>query len=636
MSFAPRTAQGARWTACDTAEIAREHALFRDRESKDEDATVTVTDSSTTRFTPTRWDLADLLPDAADARVDLAIQAIERRVAEIESKRDSLDTITPAGLVDLVRLYESLTEQMTVLGAYAGLRFSADTQDETAIALRNRLNHELTALGNRILFFTLWWKSLPEESARALRPDHDAAPDAAFFLEDQRRLSRYALEEKTEQLINTKDADGIGGLLTVFSMLTNRLTFQLEVDGKALELTRDELISYFLSADAGLREKAYQELGRVLLRESKVLAQIYTHRVRDWHAENVKLRGYASPIAVRNLSNDVPDQAVEALLAAAERNAVQFHRYFRLKAAWLGRDRLLRYDLYAPIGGGERRVGYSDAVAIVLETFAAFHPRFAREARRVFEEGHIDSEIRPGKRGGAFCASVLPRLTPWVHVNYTGRLRDVATLAHEMGHAIHGMLAAEHSVLTFHPSLPLAETASVFAELLVTERLLEEEADPAARRELLAGSLDDIYATVLRQAFFVRFEIDAHAAILENRSTEALCDLYLRNLERQFGSSIEIQPEFRYEWLGIPHLFSVPFYCYAYSFGQLLVLSLYRRYRQDPETFRAGYLRLLAHGGAAHPESVLAEAGIDITDPDFWQGGFDVVGEMIDRLEALG
>jgi oligoendopeptidase F len=332
----------------------------------------------------------------------------------------------------------------------------------------------------------------------------------------------------------------------------------------------------------------------------------------------------------------VPDRAVSALLDASERNAPHFHRYFRLKAARLGQERLRRYDLYAPFGDGDRRVEYADAVPIVLDTFAAFHPRFAREARRVFERAHIDSEIRPGKRGGAFCASVLPRHTPWLHVNYTGRLRDVATLAHELGHAIHGMLASEHSVLTFHPSLPLAETASVFAELLVTERLLEQEPDPAARRELLAGAIDDVYATVLRQAFFVRFEIDAHAAILENRSTEGLCDLYLENLERQFGSSVEVAPEFRYEWLGIPHLFSVPFYCYAYSFGQLLVLSLYKRYQEDPEAFRAGYLRMLAYGGAARPETVLQEAGIDMTDPAFWQGGFDVVGELIDRLEALG
>ena len=593
---------------------------------------MTVTDTRT-RYAQTRWDLADLLPDATEERVASVLASIEAKVAALEAKRATLDDLTGEGLLELVRLYESLSEEMTVLGAYSGLRFSADTQDEAAIGLRNHVHHALTVLGNRVLFFTLWWKALAEERAAELERAVTADRDAAFFLAEQRRLRRYALDEATEQLINTKDADGMGGLLTVFSMLTNRLTFKMKIDGRDQELTRDELTSHFLSPDAVLREQAYQELGRVLAHEAKVLGQIYLHRVRDWHSENVSLRGYASPIAVRNLSNDVPDAAVDALLASAESNAALFHRYFRAKAALLGHQRLRRYDLYAPLGEGDRRVEYADAVDIVLETFAQFHPRFETEARRVFDRGHIDSEIRAGKRGGAFCASVLPRLTPWVHVNFTGRLRDVATLAHEMGHALHGMLAAEHSLLTFHPSLPLAETASVFAELLVTERLLAEEGDPQSRRALLGGALDDIYATVLRQAFFVRFEIDAHAAIRQNRPTEALCDLYLENLERQFGSSVEVQPEFRYEWLGIPHIFSVPFYCYAYSFGQLLVLSLYRRYRRDPEAFRAGYLRLLAYGGAARPQTVLAEAGIDITDPGFWQGGFDVVAEMIDRFE---
>ncbi len=271
----------------------------------------------------------------------------------------------------------------------------------------------------------------------------------------------------------------------------------------------------------------------------------------------------------------------------------------------------------------------------VLATFGDFHPRFAREARRVFDDGHIDSEIRAGKKMGAFCASAVPHLAPWVLVNFAGRLRDVAILAHELGHAVHGMLASEHSVLTFHPSLPMAETASVFAEMLMTDRLLRDESDPDSRRELLGGALDDIYATVLRQAFFVRFEISAHRAILENASTEDLCDLYLENLSEQFGDSVEIPREFRYEWLGIPHIFSTPFYCYAYSFGQLLVLALYRRYQKDPDAFLPGYLRMLSYGGSARPEQILAEADINASDPAFWQGGFDIVAEIVDQLESL-
>jgi oligoendopeptidase F len=272
----------------------------------------------------------------------------------------------------------------------------------------------------------------------------------------------------------------------------------------------------------------------------------------------------------------------------------------------------------------------------VLETFGRFHPEFSRQAERVFAEQHIDSEIRRGKRGGAFCSTIGPRYTPWVLINYTGRVRDVATLAHELGHAVHSMLAEGHSGLTQHPSLPLAETASVFAEMLMTDRLLSEERDPLARRELLVASVDDVYATVLRQAYFVRFELDAHRAIREGRSVDEISDMYMANLREQFADSIELAPEFQYEWLSIPHIFHTPFYCYAYSFGQLLVLALYRRFQEEGEAFKPGYLKLLSYGGAARPQEILSEVGIDITDPGFWQGGFEVVEHRIEELEALG
>ena len=347
------------------------------------------------------------------------------------------------------------------------------------------------------------------------------------------------------------------------------------------------------------------------------------------------LRGYASPIAVRNVANDVPDAAVDALLAVCRRNAPVFQRYFALKAKWLGMEKLRRYDIYAPLEASDSKVNYADAVATVLDTFERFDPDVARQAQRVFTANHIDSEPRKGKRGGAFCSTVLPELTPWVLTNFSGKVRDVATLAHELGHAIHSMLAEQHSLLTQHASLPLAETASVFSEILLTERLMAEEPDPLVRRELLAGAVDDMYATVLRQAFFVLFEQAAHAAILQGASQDQLNELYMANLREQFGDAVELSDEYRYEWVSIPHIYNTPFYCYAYSFGQLLVLALYRRYQQEGDAFKPGYLRLLAYGGSAHPEAILREAGVDITDPAFWQGGFDVIGEMIDQLEAL-
>ena len=582
------------------------------------------------------WSLADLLSEPSEAELAARIRELEEAVASLERVRPELAAGPSAErLREILAEYQSLVERMHVLGAYGSLWFASDTQSSAALTFRNRVEQALTRLANRTLFLTLWWQQLDDETAAGVLPDESTDADARHYLLDLRRLEPFTLEESLEQVINVKDANGMGGLLTVYSMLTNRLEYTLEVDGESRTLTRDELSAHTFSPRPELREAAYRELLRVLDRESPVLSQIYVNRVRDWHAENVELRGHASPIAVRNAANDLPDAAVEALLEVSTEHASVFQRYFRLKARELGVERLRRYDIYAPLGTSEKAIPWAEGVERVLDTFEAFSPEFAARARRVFDEKHVDSEIRRGKKGGAFCATVLPRMTPWLLLNYTGRVRDVATLAHELGHAVHSMLAEEHSVLVQHPSLPLAETASVFAEILLTDRLLAEESDPKLRREILAASLDDVYATVMRQAYFVRFEEEAHRSLLEGRSPEDLDELYLGLLHEQFGDSLEIDPGFRKEWVGIPHIFHTPFYCYAYSFGQLLVLALYRRYQEEGAAFVPGYLRLLATGGAASPERILAQVGVDPKDREFWRGGFEVVRERLDELAEL-
>lgn len=582
------------------------------------------------------WNLSELLPDAGEATLGERLAEIERDVAALEAWRPRLAAIAPGQLPELLRLYERLSERIQILGAYASLWFSADTQSNAALTFRGRVQQALTGFGNRLLFLGLWWKDLDDETAERLLAGVAANADFVHHLRDLRRLKPYTLPESSEQIINLKDSDGISGLLTVYSMVTNRLEFRLDV-GKGVEtLTRDALMSYVYSPAAHERQAAYRELYRVFGNEATLLGEIYAHRVHDWANENVGLRGFASPIAVRNVDNDVPDAAVDALLEVARENAEIFRRYFRLKAKWLDPQapRLRRCDLYAPVATSRREVPWDDAVALVLDTFRSFHPRFAEHAERVFADRHLDGEVRKGKKGGAFCATVTPALTPWVLVNYTGRVRDVATLAHELGHAIHSMMAEEHSLLTQHSSLPLAETASVFAEILLTNRLLAQEQDALARRELLAAALDDIYATVLRQAYFVLFERDAHAAIAAGKSSDELSDMYLAGLREQFGDAVDVPDEFRHEWVSIPHIFQTPFYCYAYSFGQLLVLALYRRFQSEGEAFKPGYLRLLAWGGAARPEEILAEVGVDPKDKSFWRGGFEVIRGMVEELEA--
>jgi oligoendopeptidase F len=639
----------------------------------------TITAPSTPTYLLRGWDLSELLPAPTEEVIARRLAELESALREFEATREILaaggrvrSRMTPQQLLAILRRYEAISEQISLLANYGSLWFNSDTGNQEALTFRNRVRQAVTAATNRILFFSLWWKGLPDDEAQALLPAATALPapeiavagaaagaapaaslspvpaaasapvlapvrqaDYRHFLLELRRLSPYTLDEKSEQIINIKDDNGIGAVMTLYSMLTNRLEFTLEVDGETRRLTRDALAGYAFSPQPELRAAAYRELYRVFAEEATILGQIYVNVVRDWHEEAVGLRGYPSAIAVRNTDNDIPDRAVDVLLEVARANAPIFQRYFRLKAGWLGLDRLRRYDIYAPLATSERKIPYEEAVRSVLETFGEFDSRFAGLAERVLAENHLDGEIRKGKRAGAFCSTVLPRLTPWVLVNYTGRVRDVATLAHELGHAVHSMLAEHHSILTQHASLPLAETASVFAEMLITDRLLREESDPLARRELLASAVDDVYATVLRQSYFVLFELAAHQAILAGRSLEDLNEIYLANLAEQFGDSVLVAPELRYEWLSIPHIYQTPFYCYAYSFGQLLVLALYRRYQEQGAAFKPGYLELLAYGGSARPEAILAEVGIDMTDRSFWQGGFDLVRQRIDELEAI-
>ena len=278
---------------------------------------------------------------------------------------------------------------------------------------------------------------------------------------------------------------------------------------------------------------------------------------------------------------------------------------------------------------------YATGGTTSVRIFSVTSPKIAEMAKRVFDQEHVDSEIRKGKRDGAFCWSVLPDMTPYVLLNYQGRARDMATMAHELGHAIHSMLASHHNTFTFHSSLPLAETASTFGEMMLTDKMLAEETDENVRRDILFKQMDDAFATILRQVYFALFERDAHRKIQENASVDELSALYMENLKEQFGDAVEISDEFKWEWVSIPHIYHTPFYVYAYAFGQLLVFSLYKQFKAEGDSFKPKYLKILSAGGSEAPEKILAEAGVDIRDPKFWQGGFDVLSGMVDELEKL-
>jgi oligoendopeptidase F len=579
------------------------------------------------------WSLADLYPGTHAPELEAAFKKLEGQVADFEKLRPQLKPEIPvSSFLEIVHDSEENARIAYRLYSFAGLAFAADTQDQRVQALLGRIQQFMAEMENRTLFFSLWWKELDDANASRLM---EASGDYRYYLEQIRHFKPHTLSEPEEKVVNLKNVTGNNALITLYDAITNRYVFKVKVDGKMREMTRGELSTLVRGPDPDLRARAYRELYRVYGGDGIILGQMYQTAVRDWHNENLTLRRFASPIAARNLSNDVPDEAVDVLLSVCRRNAGLFQRFFRLKARHLNMKRLRRYDIYAPIAKSEKSYEFDQAAEMVLDSFSSFHPEFGRLARRVFDQTHLDSEVRKGKQDGAFCASVNPEMTPWVKLNYQGQADDVATMAHELGHAIHAMLAEKHSVFTFQACLPLAETASTFGEMILVDRLLAGEKDEAVRRDMLFRQIDDAYATIMRQAYFALFEKQAHEMVAGNASVDDLSAAYFENLKEQFGDSVELSDEFKWEWVSVPHIYLTPFYVYAYAFGQLLVLSLYQQYKAEGEAFKPRYVRLLAAGGSQAPAKICADAGIDIRSDKFWQGGFDVIAGLVDQLEKM-
>lgn len=599
------------------------------------------------------WDLSGLVKDPAGPAFAQFLDSIEEKVKAFEgSRRQSLrPDISAAEFEGAMHDLEDIYEKLSIAGGYAHMRYYGDTASNEASALVTRMDKMAAEAANRLLFFDLWFKKELDEG-NAARIIESAPAAYGNYLRHKRLLAKHSLSEKEERIINTLEVTGTGALVKIYDKMTSAFEFEMSLrrmggrrkKKKATTVitkkfdNKEKLVSLVRSADPAEREAAYRALFATYKKNSGVLGEIYQNIVVEWRNEGVSMRGYRTPISVRNIANNLGDETVDALLAAGRKNSRVFQEYFREKARLLGVKKLRRYDLYAPLStkkSGKKRFAYGKAASDVLDAFGDFDPQVRALAERVFSERHVDSEIRRAKRGGAFCHTVAPSITPYVLLNFDGRTRDVSTLAHEFGHAIHSMLAEKLPITVSHAPLPLAETASVFAEMLLNERLMEKMSRKE-RQLLLAEQIDDMYATIMRQAYFTLFEIDAHREIGERNATiDQVAQLYSENLKEQFGDSVAVSPEFGWEWIYIPHFYHTPFYCYAYSFGNLLVLSLYQRYRTEGKAFVPKYLDILAAGGSRKPEELLKESGMDITRQEFWQQGFDLVGEKIHQLKEL-
>ena len=596
-------------------------------------------------FTPKvgSWKLDDLIKDPNGKEFQEFLESISTKVTQLENNRKNLnDNISTVEFEKFLHSIEEISEKINVAGGYAHLSYAANTSSNEFAALVTKMGIFGSNVANRLLFFDLWFKKgVTEETAQRLI--ESISPVYREYLKHQRLLAKYTLSEPEEKIITTLEVTGTSALVKIYDRMTSGFEFVVRLKRGRRSISRafdnkEKLLTLTRSTKAEEREAAYNSLLQVYKKNSGVLGEIYQNRVIEWRDEYITMRGFRSPISMRNIQNDLDDTTVETLLSVCRRNSKVFQDYFKQKAKMLGVRILQRYHLYAPLSikpSDQKRFTYGKATDAVLKTFEEFHPKFREFAEKVFNEQHVDSEIRKSKLGGAFCSSISPKMTPYILLNFDGKSRDVSTMAHEFGHAIHSMTASDKPITVWDAPLPLAETASVFAEMLLNDKL-SERITRIERRILLAEQIDDMYATIMRQAYFTLFEIDAHRAIAEQNATiDMVSELYLNNLKEQFGNSVNVTRDFQWEWLYIPHFYHTPFYCYAYSFGNLLVVSLYHQFKSEGGLFIPKYFNILSAGGSKKPEYLLKESGIDISKDEFWQQGFDLVAAKIEELKEM-
>ncbi len=583
-----------------------------------------------------RWDLGDLYARPDDPALDADLAATLAAARDFAARfRDRLASLDAAALARAIDELERLEEPLAKAAAYAGLVFAADTSEPRHGALLQRVQERGSAIKNELVFFALEWAAAPDSHAEQVLAD-PALARRRHFLRALRRYRPHLLSEPEERLLEETANTGRRAFSRLFDEVMGAIRFRVPVEGEQRELGEEEVLARLYDPAREVRRAAAASLTAGLRANARIFGFIFNTLVQD-KALTDRVRRYADPMAERHLANEVDAGTVAALLEACERGLPLVARYYRLKARLLGLERLYDWDRYAPIPGAEGARSFDEARAIVLDAYREFAPDLADVARLFFERRWIDAELRPGKRGGAFSASTVPSVHPYVLLNYTGTLRDVMTVAHELGHGVHQYLARGQGLFEQDTPLTTAETASVFGEMLVFRRLLAQETDPRVRLALLCGKLEDAFATVFRQVMMTRFEQTLHAA----RRAEGelplprVNELWLAANRPMFGGAVELSDDYGWWWMYIPHFVHSPFYCYAYAFGELLVLALVRRWELEGPAFVPRYLELLHAGGSDEPPRLLSKLGVDVTDPKFWDGGLALLGELVAEAETL-
>jgi len=584
------------------------------------------------------WDLSDLYAAPDDPQLTADFDAVAQEAAAFEEgyrgrlADGKLDGTT---LAEAVAVMERISEQLIRILSFAHLLFAADTSAPAHGAFLVSCQERLTQIQRHLLFFDLEWAALPETQAEALLAD-PALAHYRHHLARARRYAPYRLSEPEELILEEKANTGARAFMRLFDESLSAMRFPVVRDGATKELSEEEVLALLHDPERATRQAAATGLTAGLQDNQHLLTFITNTLVQD-HAVDCRLHRYPDVMTPRHLANETTGEAVEALLSACESGVGMVARYYRLKRRLLGLDELLDYDRYAPLPAAAATFTWAEAREMVLTAYGRFSPKMAEIAERFFERRWIDAETRPGKRGGAFSASTVPSVHPYVLLNFQGRPRDVQTLAHELGHGVHQYLARDRGLFAADTPLTTAETASVFGEMLSFQALKERLTEPRERLALVCGKIEDSFATVFRQAIMSRFEQALHRARADEGelTSERIGELWMAANRTMFGDSLTLTDDYASWWSYIPHFIHTPFYTYAYSFGELLVLALYERYQQVGDAFAPAYLSMLAAGGSDAPERLLAPLGVEITAPDFWHGGLAVLDRLVTEAEGL-
>jgi oligoendopeptidase F len=584
------------------------------------------------------WNLGDMYESLESPKIASDIKAARQRISKFATAyTNALTKLTPEQFAGALKEYEAIQELLGKLGSYAQLLYAGDMSHPKVAQFYQNTQETLTTLSSQMLFFTLSINKISEAQAKKLLAD-PAMAHYAPWVRELRALKAYQLSDEIEKLLHEKYVAGRAAWSRLFDETISELRFPVGKDSLAME----QVLHLMSDPKEEMRKEAALSIGSVLGKHIRTFTLITNTLAKDKEIED-QWRGFAHPISSRNIANQVEDEVVDALMSTVRKNYGNLtHRYYALKAKWLGKKQLAYWDRAAPLPKvPDRSYNWDEAKELVLSSYTAFSPALGKLGKQFFDKHWIDAQHRPGKAPGAFAHPVVPSVHPYLLVNFMGKARDVMTLAHELGHGVHQVLAGKQGALLADTPLTLAETASVFGEQIVFREMLRRETNPGRRKSILAGKVEDMLATVVRQIAMCEFEVRVHDERKQGELTsERIGQIWVDVQSEALGPKVKLTPEYANFWAYIPHFIHTPFYVYAYAFGDCLVNSLYAAYQKEQakgnaKGFEKKYLTMLESGGRYRHKELLAPFGLDASKPSFWQGGLDVVAGLIDELEGM-